>query len=431
MKISLAISILLATAWTGSAADWPQLRGPNGNGIAPADSKPPTVWSVSKNLRWKVGLPGQGSSTPIVSGNRVFVTCYSGYGDGGGSMEKLERHLVCLDRDDGKILWDKSVPADLPEDRFNGFITEHGYASNTPATDGQRVYVFFGKTGVLAFDFTGKQLWKVGVGKQSSKRKWGTAASLLLYKNNVIVNAAEESRSIRALDAKSGEEIWRAESDSLEMSYATPVLVDAGGGRVDLVVAMPGEIWGLNPDTGKLRWFASIAIGGNISPSVVVDSGVIVVTGGYPEQATVGVRVGGRGDVTKTHVLWTKTTASYVPTPIALGGCVYFVTDRGGILCLETKTGIPIFQETLPNFTSAGRGGKPVYASPVLANGNLYAVTRTKGTFVLKAARYFQVIAQNALEGDTTWFNATPAISGNQLFLRSNQALYCIEQTPP
>ena len=430
MKIRLLVggflsAILLATHVT--ASDWPQFRGPTGNGIAPADAKPPTSWSVGKNLCWKVGLPGPGSSSPIVSGERVFVTCYSGYGDGSAnaSIEKLERHLVCVERGSGKILWDKSVPAEMPEDRYNGFITEHGYASNTPVTDGERVYVFFGKTGVLAFDFAGKQLWKTNVGKQSSNRKWGSAASLVLYKNTVIVNAAEESRSIRALDKLTGKEVWKAESDSLELCYAAPVLVE-GGGRFDLVIAVPGEMWGLNPDTGKLRWFAGIAIGGNISPSVVADNGILIATGGFPEQATVAVRGGGKGDVTKTHVLWTKPTASYVPTPVALGGFVYFVTDSGAVVCLETKTGIPVFQDRLPNFTSAGRGGKPVYASPILANGHLYAVTRNKGTFVLKAARYFAVVAQNLLDGDTSGFNSTPAISGNQLFLRSNQSLYCV-----
>jgi outer membrane protein assembly factor BamB len=341
-------------------------------------------------------------------------------------MEKLERHLVCLDRESGKILWDKAVRAGTPEDRFSGYITEHGYASHTPATDGERVYVFFGKTGVLAFDFAGKQLWKTNVGTQSSNRKWGSAASLVLYKNTVIVNAADESRSIRALDKATGAEVWKAEADSLELCYATPVLVDGGGGRLDLVIAVPGEMWGLNPDTGKLRWFASIGIGGNISPSVTVDSGLLIATGGYPEQATVAVRAGGKGDVTKTHVVWTKPTASYVPTPVALGGHLYFVTDSGGVLCLETKTGIPVFQHRLPGFTSAGRGGKPVYASPILAGGHLYAVTRHKGTFVLKAARYFESVAQNVLAGDASGFNAAPAISGGQIFLRSNQALYCL-----
>jgi outer membrane protein assembly factor BamB len=431
-QLTILVACALALTSTARAANWPQFRGPSATGIAPADAKPPTVWSGTKNMTWKTGLPGPGSSSPIIWGDRVFVTCYSGYGDGSGksSLDKLERHLVCLDRDDGKILWDKSVPADLPEDRYSGFITEHGYASNTPVTDGQTVYVFFGKTGVLAFDFKGNQLWKSGVGKDSSNRKWGSAASLLLYKDKIIVNAAEESRSVRALNAKTGEEVWRAESERLELCYATPVLVDCGGGRLDLVLAMPGEIWGLNPDTGKLRWFAEIGINGNISPCVTVDSGLLIATGGFPEQATVAVRAGGKGDVTKTHVAWTKSTASYVPTPLALGGLLYFVTDRGAIDCLETKTGIPVFQEHLPNFTRSGRGGKPIYASPILAGGHIYAVTRNQGAFVLKPARYFQVIAQNILEFDTSGFNATPAVSGKQLFLRSNQAIYCLEQAP-
>lgn len=424
----MVVAANLNAAGLSAVAGWPRFRGPNGNGIA-MDANVPTTWSETKNLQWKTGLPGRGSSSPIVCGERVFVTSYSGYGEGNteGSLEKLQRHLVCLERETGKILWDQTVAAELPEDRYTGYLTEHGYASSTPVTDGQRVYVFFGKTGVLAFDFTGKQLWKVNVGKQSSNRRWGSGASLLLYKNLVIVNAAEESRSIRALDTLTGKEVWKAESESLELCFSTPLLVDCGSGRTDLVVAVPGELWALNPDTGKLRWFAQTNIRGNVSPSVVTGDGVIFVTGGYPDVGTAAVRGGGKGDVTKTHVLWSSEVASYVPSPVVLGGYLYFVSDKGVAICMETKTGIPVFKEPLPGITSAARGSKPVYASTILANGHLYAVTRKKGTFVLKAARYFAVVAQNNFTGDDSEFNATPAISGNQIFLRSNRYLYCVK----
>ena len=212
----------------------------------PPDAQPAITWSDSQNVKWKVALPGPGSSSPIVSGERVFVTCYTGYGDGssGGSPDQLQRHLLCLERQTGKILWDKSVPAELPEDPFSGYLTEHGYASSTPVTDGERVYVFFGKTGALAFDFEGKQLWKVNLGKQSSNRRWGSGASPVLYKNMVIVNAAEESRSVRALDKLTGKEVWKAEADSLELCFGTPMLVDGEGGRTDLALAVPGEVVG-------------------------------------------------------------------------------------------------------------------------------------------------------------------------------------------
>jgi hypothetical protein len=430
MTRTLSTLVLLVglTALPALADDWTRFRGPNGSGIA-TEAHVPTTWSEAKNLAWKATLPGRGSSSPIICGERVFVTSYSGYGDGSadGSPEKLVRHLLCLERQTGKLMWDKTVAAELPEDPYNGFLTEHGYASSTPVTDGERVYVFFGKTGVLAFDFSGKQLWQVNVGKQSSNRRWGSGASPLLYKNLVIVNAAEESRSIRALDTLTGKEVWKAESASLELCFSTPALVDCGDGRTDLVVAVPGELWGFNPDTGKLRWFAQTGIKGNVSPSVVAGDGVLFVTGGFPQSGTVAVRGGGKGDVTRTHVVWSSEVASYVPSPLVQGGHLYFVSDKGVAMCLDAKTGQVVTKEPLPGITSTGRGGKPVYASAVLAGSHLYAVTRRKGTFVLNAAPQMTVIAQNSFADDDSDFNATPVIGGNQLFLRSNKFLYCVK----
>ena len=429
MRTLLAAVCLLSLGWFSTlAADWPRFRGPNGTGIAPADANVPTAWSDTKNLRWKTALPGRGSSSPIISGERVFVTCYSGYGDGteGSSVDKLRRHLLCLDRSSGKILWDQAVAAELPEDPYFGYLTEHGYASSTPVTDGQRVYVFFGKTGMLAFDLTGKQLWKVNVGKESSNRRWGSGASPLLYKNLVIVNAAEESRSVRALDMLTGKEVWKAESDSLELSFSTPALVDGGGGRTDLMVAVPGQIWALNPDTGKTRCYADTGIGGNLSPSVVAGDGLIFVTGGFPQQGTVAIRCGGKGNVTQSNVVWSSEVASYVPSPVVHGGNLYFVSDQGFATCMEAKTGKVLHRERLPGFTPGARGGKPVYASTLLVGKHLYAVSRRKGTFVLDATPQMPVVAQNTFAGDDSDFNGTPAICGNQLFLRSNRFLYCV-----
>lgn len=222
---------LLAAVAGGAlaAAEWPGFRGPNGSGLADSTVQPPVTWSDGQNIKWQAPMPGPGSSSPIVWGGRVFITCYSGYGDGsdGGSPDKLRRHLICLERQSGKILWDAAVPAELPEDPFTGYLTEHGYASSTPVTDGERVYVFFGKTGALAFDFEGKQLWKVNLGKESSNRRWGSGASPILYQNTLIVNAAEEGRAIYALDKVTGEEAWKAEGNSLELCFGTPALADS------------------------------------------------------------------------------------------------------------------------------------------------------------------------------------------------------------
>ncbi len=404
--------------------EWTRFRGPNGSGSA-TGANAPTTWSATNNLQWKTALPGPGSSSPIVCGERVFVTCYSGYGDGsaGGSPDKLRRHLLCLDLATGKVLWEQAVAAEQPEDDFSGFLTEHGYASSTPVTDGQRVYGFFGKTGVLAFDFSGKQLWKVNVGRQSSNRRWGSGASLLLYKNLVIVNAAEESRSIRALDALTGAEAWKAESAALELCFGTPALADCGGGRTDLAVAVPGEVWGLNPDTGKLRWFAQTEIAGNVSPSVVTADGIVYATGGYPRQGTAAVRAGGKGDVTQTNLLWASSNASYVPSPVVCGGNLLVVNDQGFVTCFEAKSGKLVYKERLPGVG----GNKPFYASAVVANGLLYAVSRRGGAYVLQASPPFTLVARNTLAGDESDFNGTPAFSGSQIFLRSNRFIYCVK----
>lgn len=422
----LGIALLAAVPGPSSASDeWPRFRGPDGSGLAAADARPPTNWSATSNLKWKAALPGPGSSSPIIWGERVFVTCYSGYGDGssGAGPEKLQRHLVCLQRNTGKISWDKSVPAELPEDEYSGNLREHGYASNTPVTDGERVYVFFGKTGVLAFDFDGRQLWKVNVGKQSSNRRWGSAASPILCQNTVIINAAEEGRSVLALDKLTGKEVWKTEVNSLELSFVTPVLVECAGGRSDLALAVPGEMWGLSPATGKLRWFAQTGITGNVSPSVVAADGVVYGTGGYPRQGTIAVRAGGKGDVTQTNVLWSSQSASYVPSPVVYHGHLYVVSDQGSALCLEANTGKLVYKERLPGVS----GGKPFYASVVLADGHIYATSRRSGTFVMQVAPAFALLAQNKLAGDDTDFNGTPAIAGRQIFLRSNRFVYCIE----
>lgn len=238
---SFALPLLLLSLLSSrgtSSADWPQFRGPGGTGVS-ADAEVPLHWSDAKNLKWKTALPGPGSSSAIVSGDYVFVTCYSGYGIDPrepGRLEDLKRHLLCTARTSGKVVWTRTVDAALPEDEFGGMgITEHGYASSTPATDGQRVYVFFGKTGVLVFDFEGRQLWHADVGHESSNRRWGSAANSLLCGEMLIVNASEESQSIRALDKLTGKELWKAEAAGLELAYATPALIELSDGRRELV----------------------------------------------------------------------------------------------------------------------------------------------------------------------------------------------------
>ena len=427
MSFRHAILVMLAISALGALGeDWPQFRGAGGTGIA-KDAKPPLAWDDSHNVLWKTALPGPGSSSPIVVGDRVFVTCYSGYGADGnaGDPSKLKRHLVCINRKDGKIAWTASVEAVLPEDAYRGQLTEHGYASSTPASDGEAVYCFFGKSGVVAFSMNGEKLWQTSVGKESDRKRWGSASSPVLYKNLVIVNAASESQSVRALDKKTGKEVWKQEASSLEASYSTPALVDLGNGKTELAVAVPGEVWGMNPDTGKLLWYASTRISGNVVPSVVSMNGVVFVSGGFESRATAAVRAGGSGDVSRSHVLWSVSDSTYIPSPVASGGYLFWVSDEGRATCLDAASGKSLGQQRLA-MQGGGRGrSKPIYASAVMAGDKLIAVTRTAGVFVISATPQLQVLSVNKLseEGE---FNAAPAVAGGQIFLRSTTALYCI-----
>ena len=431
LQRSLALLLLVVItqgAGVSSAADWAQFRGPSASGLS-ADSKIPKTWSDTSNLSWKVELPGPGSSSPIVVGERVFVTCYSGYGvpkSNGGDLKSLQRHLVCVDRTNGQIRWTKTVAGKLPEDGYQGYITEHGYASGTPVADDERVYCFFGKSGVVAFDLEGNQLWQTNVGKESSNRRWGSGASLILHKDILIVNASEESQSVRGLDKRTGKEVWNAPAATLELAYGTPSVVTLKDQRQELVVAVPGEVWGLHPETGKLRWFAEHSLTGNICPSIIADGETIYVFGGFRSAGCLAVRAGGKGDVTKTHVNWTSRNSSYVATPVLHNGHLYWISDNGQAFCLESKTGKLVYRERVAELKA---GGRPVYASPVVADEKIYIPSRWDGVVVLAAQPVYKVLAQNQFTSDDSDFNGSPAISQNQLFLRSNRYLYCIENS--
>ncbi len=397
----------------------------------------PVTWSATENLKWKRDLPGPGSSSPIVVGDKVFITCWSGYGDaGGGGMEQLKRHLICLNKADGQIVWDKAVPAVLPEDEYGGMLAEHGYASSTPVSDGTNVYVFFGRSGALAFDMNGKQLWQVSLGTGGNNKHWGSAASPILHKDTVIVTAFDEGGAMVALDKKSGSTVWRSPAEGLNTVFTTPLI--SGD---DLLLPVAGELWGLNPDTGKLKWYATHKMTGNVSPCVSVAEGTVFLTGGYPTQGMAAIKPGGKGDVTSTNTVWSTSSASYIPSPIYYQGHLYVINDGGFALCIDAKDGKEVFRERAMEGGGGGAGGpgrggpgggrrgggKPFYASPVLVDGKLYCPSRRNGVFVIAAKPQYQKLAVNTIAGDDSQWNASPAVDGNALYLRSDRALYRIE----
>jgi outer membrane protein assembly factor BamB len=397
-----------------AAADWLNFRGPQGCGIS-TEQNLPTKWSATENLIWKLDLPGPGASSPIVLGDRVFVTFYTGYGldpHDPGNQQDLRRHLVCVERTRGKIIWDKEVAASLPESRFGGpYITLHGYASSTPASDGERVYVFFGKTGVLAFDLDGKKLWHTSVGKGT--HGWGSAASPLLYKDFVIVNAGVESGALIALNKKTGKEEWRAAQ--MRSCWGSPALVNVPSGKAELVMSCPNTVRGFDPDTGKELWHSDGLREQYLCPTVVSTDGIIYTIGARSKNC-LALKVGGTGNVTKTNLLWTKRSGSNVVSPAIYKDHLYWVNEDGMAYCVKATNGEQVYAERVKG---------SAYASVTIADGKIYAVTRNGGTSVLAVGPKFELLARNALSDDST-FNASLAVSSGQLFLRSNKALYCI-----
>lgn len=426
MKLPHLLAFFIIPAVISPAADWPGFLGPKGAAVV-KDAAIPLTWSEKENLAWKFAAPGPGSSSPIVVGDKVIFTCWSGYGDSDDAKDptKLKRHLICLNLADGKKNWETIVPSTASEDPFEGFITEHGYATHTPVSDGERIYAFFGKSGAYAFDLEGRQLWHTPLGTGSGSRRWGSGGSPILYKNTVIFNATDESKALFALDKKTGKQIWKAGGDKIDLAYGTPSLMEHEG-RTDLVFAIAEEVWGLNPDTGKMRWFATHNLPGNISPGLIQDGDRFYLFGGYPTQGSAAIKFGGRGDVTASHILWTSKSSSYVPTPILHNGHLYVINDQGFALCMDAKTGEEVYRERAIE-SGSGRGrGKPFYASPILIGDRLYCVSRRGGTYVIAAKPKFERLAHNVIAGDDTQFHGSPAVVGDTLLLRSEQAVYCI-----
>ncbi|MCI0361666.1 MAG: PQQ-like beta-propeller repeat protein [Planctomycetaceae bacterium] len=425
--VLLGLVLIFAVAgWLRAAESWMQFRGPGGQGVS-AEKSLPTTWSATQNIAWKTPLPGPGTSSPILVGDKIYLTCYSGYNVPGqpGDMNDLKRHLVCLNRANGQLLWKNDVAASLPEqDRIRD---DHGYASSTPASDGQAIYCFFGKSGAYAFDLAGKQKWHADLGDEI--HDWGSAASPVLFENLLIVNASVESGTLYALEKATGKEVWQVED--VRESWNTPVLAKTAGGKTELLVAEMGQVLGIDPKTGTQLWSCETRIPWYMVPSTVVDGGVSYWIGGR-SGAAFAIRLGGRGDVSDSHRVWTGTTNSNVPSPLVHGGHMYWANDNQGIVyCADSATGKIVYQERLPR-------ADQVYASPILADGKIYYLTRSGKTFVVAASPEFKLLATNDLRsasggglrsGDERgMFNACPVVADGRLLIRSDKYLYCIDE---
>jgi len=401
------LCILGALAACAAAGEWPSWRGPQRDGVSD-ETGIPIRWSPTENILWKVPIPGKGHSSPIVWGDRIFLTtCVK---------ERQERILLCIDRRDGKILWQRVVLT-APLERLNQL---NSYASSTPATDGKHVWVPFldrEHMFVACYGVEGEEVWTKRPGEFHAVH--GFCSSPLLYRDTVILNGDQDAEAyIVALDKATGAERWRADRPNRTRSYTPPVIFDAAG-KKQLVLSGSKCVASYSPDTGKLIWIVDGPTEQFVASLVQAD-GIFFMTGGYPELHLIGVRPDGEGNVTKSHVIWhlfhkdLRNGISYVPSPIAEGKLFFLVSDTGTASCLEARTGKVLWTEKL---------GRHHSASPVSADGHLYFLDDDGQTFVLKAAPTFELVSKNAL-GEPC--RASPAVSRGRIYIRALGHLYCI-----
>ncbi len=415
MTHRLVLVPALLAALSALGADWLQFRGPRGSGTS-GDTGLPTTWSAKENIVWRTKLPGPGTSSPIVVGKRVYLTCYSGYGlePGEGAMDQLMRHLVCIDRDTGAVRWTRDFKPVLPESKYQkGNDSQHGYSSSTPASDGRHLFVFFGKSGVYGLDLDGKEIWHAEVGNKT--HGWGSSNSPVLYGDLVIINASVESGALVALDKKTGKEVWRTKG--ISASWNTPVLVELPEGGTELVLNESKAVIGFEPASGKELWRVG-GFGGYVCPSVVAHEGVVyVLRRGSNLGGVLAIKAGGRGDVTESHVQWRAKGDSVVSSPVYYRGRLYWA--GGNAFCLDAATGKEVFHGRLS-------GNPSFYASALAADGKIYCVSRFTGTNVIAADPPFKELAHNVFDDDKSRTNASPVAHDGCLLLRTDEYLYCI-----
>ena len=402
------------------AENWPGWRGPSGDGVS-AGKGIPTKWSSTENIAWKIAVPGEGHSSPIVWGDKVFLTS--------SLTEKNKRILLCIDRLSGQTVWKRDVVQSPPE-------TVHrldSRASGTPATDGKQVYVTFmraegdeviapnvgserlitpGKIIVAAYDLDGNKKWKTNVGDFLSAHGFNTCP--VLFEDLVILNGDHDGNAyLVALDRQSGRQRWRTRRENKTRSYVTPIIREIDG-ITQMILSGSLCIASYDPRNGKRHWIVDGPTEQFVA-SMVYDGKYVFATGGYPERHTLAIRPGGKGNVTDTHIAWRTTRgAAYVPSPIITGRYLLMVADSGIASCFEARTGKRHWMERLPG------GHSP---SPVSADGLVYFVSDRGVTTIIRPSETFVVIEKNELSEPVS---ASPAISQGQIFLRTHQHLYCI-----
>ncbi|HYE97577.1 MAG TPA: PQQ-binding-like beta-propeller repeat protein [Planctomycetota bacterium] len=401
MTTRIAALILVLPSALG-AQDWPGWRGPKGDGTS-AEKGFPVTWGPDRNVRWKTPIPGKGHSSPIVVGDRVFLTtCLEDTG---------ERRLLCLSAADGRLLWQKEVLTS-PLERKHKL---NSFASSTPASDGKHVWSAFlaqDRFHVFCHDLDGNLVWKTSPGTFSSVH--GFCSSPVLWKDTVIFNGDQDADAwIVALEKATGKERWRADRPNKTRSYVPPVIFELAG-RPQLVLSGSKCVASYDPDTGEQIWLLDGPTEQFVA-SLVTTEGVLFVTGGYPKHFLIGIKPDGKGNVTATHEIWRDTRGvSYVPSPVAWGPHFYVVSDIGQASCLEASTGRRLWMQKL---------GRHHSASIVAAEGRLYFLDDDGTTHVVKAGDAFELLAKNEI-GEEAY--ASPALSRGRVYIRGAKHLFCI-----
>ncbi len=430
----------LALAESPRNDHWFQFRGPGNRGIAENTSLPDR-WSATKNVAWKTDIPGRGWSSPIVCGNRVFLTTVINEGESekpkkglyfGGNRPAPPKfvhrwQVRCLDLNSGKTLWQQEVHKGKPNSAIH---LKNSFASETPVTDGERVYCYFGNVGVFCFDLNGNRIWSKQLKPHRTRFGWGTAASPVLHENRLyLVNDNEDDSYLLALDKKSGKEIWRVKRDE-KSNWATPYIWKQAK-RTEIVTPGTGQVRSYDLD-GKLLW--SLKGMSSITIATPYESnGLLYVTSGYVlsrQRPIYAIRPGASGDLTlskgKTTNAWIAWSdpqaAPYNPSTLIYRDRLYVLYDRGLFAAYDAKTGSAVYSKRrVPN-------GRAFTSSPWAYNGKLFCVNEDGVTFVIQAGEKFKVLHINALAEDDMCM-ATPAVAGDRLLIRTAKRIYCIRKS--
>lgn len=413
--------------------DWSYWRGPDSNGVAVGDA--PLRWSDTENVRWKVAIPGLGQSSPVLWGDRIFLTTAiqtgsapkaapaAKSGRGGfnsaaqGPQAEHRFEVLCIDRKTGKILWQRTARTAAPHEGFHG---QYGsFASNSPVTDGSRVYAFFGSRGIYCYDLEGNPVWEKDFDVRMRMRMaFGEGMAPVLSGDRLILVFDHEGDSFMAvLDKSTGREIWRVGRDEAS-NWAAP-LVTEHGGRKQIIVNATKKIRSYDFDSGEIIWECG-GLGANPIPHPVRYEDLILSMTGYQNPNLMAIRLGRTGDLTGTDaVVWNQTRGNaYTASPVLHEGKYYALTDSGMLSCYNARTGEPYYHQVrLPktyNFKS----------SPVGAGGKLYMASENEDVVVVRMGEKFEVLATNTMKDQM--FVATPAISDGEIFLRSQTHLFCI-----